>query len=105
MFGTMTHPSVLQTDSGLPEGVHGAADARFACAIRVFASLFPGRPFGGGALSVYVDGRPVVDVWTGWSGRHGTSRWTADTGAMVFSASKGLASTVLHRLVDRGLLS
>jgi CubicO group peptidase (beta-lactamase class C family) len=101
----MTHPSVLRTDSGLPEGVHGAADARFACAVRVFASLFPGRPFGGGALSVYVDGRPVVDVWTGWSDRHGTSRWTADTGAMVFSASKGLASTVLHRLVDRGLLS
>uniref|UniRef100_UPI002612FADE serine hydrolase domain-containing protein n=1 Tax=Mycobacterium sp. TaxID=1785 RepID=UPI002612FADE len=35
----------------------------------------------------------------------GTQRWTADTGAMVFSATKGIASTVLHRLVDRGLVS
>ena len=54
---------------------------------------------------MYVEGEPVVDVWTGWSDPHGDVRWTADTGAMVFSASKGLASTVLHRLVDRGLLS
>ena len=30
--------------------------------------------------------------------------WTADTGAMVFSATKGMASTVVHRLADRGLI-
>jgi CubicO group peptidase (beta-lactamase class C family) len=101
----MTPRSVLQVGGGLPQGVHGAADPRFACAVRTFASLFPGPRFGGGALSVYVDGQPAVDVWTGWSDRHGEARWSADTGAMVFSASKGLASTVLHRLVDRGLLS
>ncbi len=101
----MTPRTVLRTDAGLPPHVQGAADARFACAVGTFASLFPGPRFGGGALSVYVDGEPVVDVWTGWSDRHGRMRWTADTGAMVFSASKGLASTVLHRLVDRGLLT
>ncbi|MGH3967937.1 MAG: serine hydrolase domain-containing protein, partial [Mycobacterium sp.] len=60
--------------------------------------------FGGGALSVYIDGRPVVDVWTGWSDRAGEVRWTADTAAMVFSATKGIAATVIHRLVDRGLM-
>ena len=31
----------------------------------------PARRFGGGALSVYLDGEPVVDVWTGWSDRRG----------------------------------
>lgn len=61
--------------------------------------------FGGGALSVYIDGVQVVDVWTGWADRRGKVPWTADTGAMVFSATKGLAATVIHRLVDRGLLS
>jgi CubicO group peptidase (beta-lactamase class C family) len=100
----MTQPSVLDSDSGPPEHVQGAADPRFSCAVQTFARLFPGPRFGGGALAVYVDGEPVVDVWTGWSDRHGEQRWTADTGAMVFSASKGVASTVLHRLVDRGLL-
>ena len=81
------------------------ADANFACAVRGFASLFPTRRLGGGALSVYLDGRPVVDVWTGWADRRGTVPWSADTGAMVFSVTKGLASTVIHRLVDRGLLA
>jgi CubicO group peptidase (beta-lactamase class C family) len=101
----MTQPTVLETDNGLPEGVQGAADPRFACAARTFAKLFPGPRFGGGSLSIYVEGEPVVDIWTGWSDRHGEVPWTADTGAMVFSASKGVSGTVLHRLVDRGLLS
>ncbi|WP_019971244.1 serine hydrolase domain-containing protein [Mycobacterium sp. 141] len=88
----------------LPHGVQGAADASFACTVRAFSELFPGRRFGGGALAVVQDGQPVVDVWTGFSDRAGTEFWTADTGAMVFSATKGMASTVIHRLVDRGLL-
>ncbi len=66
--------------------------------------MFPGRRFGGGALAVYVDGQPVVDVWTGWSDRRGKLPWTADTAPMVFSATKGMAATVIHRLVDRGLI-
>ncbi|MCV7441200.1 beta-lactamase family protein [Mycobacterium paraense] len=97
--------ALLVTDDGLPRGVSGAADPHFANVIGIFARLFPGRRFGGGALTVYIDGVPVVDVWTGWSDRAGTERWTADTGAMVFSATKGVASTVIHRLADRGLLS
>jgi CubicO group peptidase (beta-lactamase class C family) len=101
----MTRPSVLETDTGLPAHVHGAADPRFSCAVRTFAKLFPSPRYGGGSLCVYVEGEPVVDVWTGWSDRQGEVPWTADTGAMVFSASKGVATTVLHRLVDRGLLS
>jgi CubicO group peptidase (beta-lactamase class C family) len=101
----MTQPSLLQADDGLPRGVQGAADPRFASVVRAFAKLFPGRRFGGGALSVYIAGLPVVDVWMGWSDRRGEVPWTADTGAMVFSATKGVASTVIHRLVDRGLLA
>ena len=100
----VTHDTVRHVDGGLPRGVQGAADPNFTCAVRAFSKLFPGPRFGGGALSVYLDGRPVIDVWTGWSDRRGEVPWTADTGAMVFSATKGLASTVIHRLVDRGLL-
>jgi CubicO group peptidase (beta-lactamase class C family) len=84
--------------------VSGTADPNFSCAVRGFASTFPGRRFGGGALAVYLDGQPVVDVWTGWSDRRGKLPWNADTAPMVFSASKGMASTVIHRLADRGLI-
>jgi len=97
--------TLLVTDNGLPPGVSGAADPHFGNVIKTFAGLFPGRRLGGGALCVYIDGRPVVDVWTGWSDRGGTEPWTADTGAMVFSATKGVAATVIHRLVDQGKLS
>ena len=100
----MTLEVVGNRRSVLPRGVHGAADPHFACAVRSFASMFPGRRFGGGALAVYLDGQPVVDVWTGYADRRGRVPWSADTATMVFSASKGMASTVIHRLVDRGLI-
>jgi CubicO group peptidase (beta-lactamase class C family) len=101
----MAKPSVLMTDNGLPSGAQGACDSRFAGVVRAFVTLFPARKFGGGGLSVYIDGLQVVDVWTGYSDRNGEVPWEADTGAMVFSATKGLAATVIHRLADRGLLS
>ncbi len=66
--------------------------------------MFPARRFGGGALAVYLDGQPVVDVWTGWSDRGGHRPWSADSAPMVFSATKGMAATVVHRLADRGLI-
>jgi CubicO group peptidase (beta-lactamase class C family) len=100
----MTNGSLLRAGDGLPRGVQGAADPRFGNVARIFAGLFPGRRFGGGALSIFIDGKPVVDVWTGWADRDGEQPWTADTGAMVFSATKGVAATVIHRLTDRGLL-
>jgi CubicO group peptidase (beta-lactamase class C family) len=84
--------------------VSGAADPNFSCAVRGFASTFLGRRFGGGALAVYLEGQPVVDVWTGWSDRGGRVPWKADTAPMVFSATKGMTSTVIHRLADEGLI-
>jgi CubicO group peptidase (beta-lactamase class C family) len=100
----VTHVKFRDRSAALPHGVQGAADSNFACTVRGFNQLFPGRRFGGGALSIYLHGEPVVDVWTGYSDRRGRHYWTADTGAMVFSVTKGMASTVIHRLADRGLI-
>lgn len=85
--------------------VHGAWDEHFDCSVRAFGALFPRRGIGGGALCVYLNGEPVVDVWTGFADRHANIPWGVDTAAMVYSASKGLSATVIHRLVDRRLLS
>ncbi|MFE4461179.1 serine hydrolase domain-containing protein [Nocardia tengchongensis] len=89
--------------AGLPTGVHGTADPRFDSAVKTFARVLGGRRGNGGALAVYEHGQPVVDVHAGSADAHGTA-WTADTGAMVYSASKGVSATVLARLADRGLL-
>lgn len=100
----MTGVNSDERNEALPHGVQGAADPAFAWAVRAFKQMFPHRRFGGGALAVYLNGEPVVDVWTGWSDRRGRRHWTADTAPMVFSATKGVAATVIHRLADRGLI-
>jgi CubicO group peptidase (beta-lactamase class C family) len=58
---------------------------------------------GGAAVAVYHRGRPVVDLWGGASDEAGTP-WARDTMAPSFSTTKGVAATLLHVLVDRGLL-
>jgi CubicO group peptidase (beta-lactamase class C family) len=70
----------------------------------VFERLVRGRS-GGGALVVRLGGRTVVDLVIGTADRAGTRAWTRDTVALSFSTTKGIASTVIHRLADRGLLS
>jgi CubicO group peptidase (beta-lactamase class C family) len=60
------------------------------------------RP-GGGAVCVYRGGECVVDLWGGTRDAAGTP-WTRDTMAPSFSTTKGVASTVLHVMVDRGLV-
>ena len=105
----MSQATAVSHSLALPNGVHGAADGSFALAVQAFAAMFPhrrlgGERFGGGALAVYLDGQPVVDVWTGYRDRRGRLPWQADTAPMVFSATKGVASTVIHRLADEGLI-
>jgi CubicO group peptidase (beta-lactamase class C family) len=58
---------------------------------------------GGGAVCVYHHGECVVDVWGGVTNR-ARAPWRADTMAPSFSTTKGVAATLLHVLVDRGLL-
>jgi CubicO group peptidase (beta-lactamase class C family) len=75
----------------------------FAPVERAFRRLMgPGR--GGGALVVRQGGEVVVRVVAGHADRRGTRPWTPETLAVSFSTSKGAASTVVHRLADRGLL-
>jgi CubicO group peptidase (beta-lactamase class C family) len=58
---------------------------------------------GGAAVCVYHRGRCVVDLWGGVRDRDGQP-WLEDTMAPSFSTTKGVASTLVHILVDRGLL-
>ena len=58
---------------------------------------------GGAAVAVYHRGEPVVDAWTGTRNPAGDP-WRSDTMAMSFSTTKGVVATVVHRLVDRGLI-
>lgn len=79
---------------GTAPGFEPVADA--------FAKLV-GRGAGGGALAVRLRGETVVDLCAGSADRRGARPWTPDTVAISFSTTKGIASTIIHRLADRGL--
>ncbi|MTE13096.1 serine hydrolase domain-containing protein [Nocardia aurantiaca] len=83
--------------------VHGAWEPGYDDAITAFARLFStGR--GGGALAVYHQGRPVVDIWTGSADLDRGVAWQSNTAALSYSTSKGITATVLHRLAEQGLI-
>ena len=56
---------------------------------------------GGAAVCVYHRGRCVVDLWGGTRDGEGNP-WCEDTVCLSFSTTKGVASTLLHILVDQG---
>ncbi|MED5813167.1 serine hydrolase domain-containing protein [Mycolicibacterium sp. 050232] len=56
----------------------------------------------GAGVAVWVEGDLVVNLWGGTSDAAGTRPWQQDTLASVYSGSKGLASTCIHLLADRG---
>src|SRR5918996_1390219 len=58
----------------------------------------------GGALVLRAGDRVLADLRIGWEDRAHTRPWQPETQALGFSATKGLASMVIHRLADRGLL-
>src|SRR5262249_41698174 len=58
----------------------------------------------GAACCVYLDGRPVVDLWGGTADRRNGRPWDEDTVAVVFSVTKGATAICAHMLAERGEL-
>ncbi len=59
---------------------------------------------GGAALCIFHEGACVVDLWGGVRDEAGTP-WARDTMCVSFSTTKGVASTALHLLADRGQIA
>ncbi|WP_280346945.1 serine hydrolase domain-containing protein [Nocardia neocaledoniensis] len=98
----MSNDAYGQDSAALPAGVGGFAPAGFGPLVRAFATLIGHRRGAGGAIAIHRHGEPLAHVWAGSAGNQ--RPWTADTGAIVFSATKGVTATVIHRLTDRGLI-
>jgi CubicO group peptidase (beta-lactamase class C family) len=56
----------------------------------------------GAAVAAWVDGELVVNLWAGSADAEGTRPWQVDTLSTVLSGTKGLTSTCVHQLVERG---
>jgi CubicO group peptidase (beta-lactamase class C family) len=84
--------------------IHGDCDPRFARVKAVFGHhLTTGEDFGA-SFAVFLDGKPVVDIWGGFKDVARTHLWEKDTIVCVFSSTKAMAALCVHVLADRGLI-
>ena len=83
--------------------IHGIVEPGFEAVRAAFARGFEKGELGA-AVSAYVDGKKVVDLWGGWADADRKRPWQRDTMACTFSATKGMTATCAHRLIERGLL-
>jgi len=81
----------------------GHVDPDFWKVARTFQRLIPRSGIGGAAVCVYHRGEKVVDLWAGTRDEDG-SPWESDTLSLSYSTTKGVVSTLLHILADRGAL-
>jgi len=82
--------------------IEGKIHQEFWPVARTFRNVLPRRGPGGAALVVYHRGEKVIDVWAGTRDEQGNP-WEADTLSVSYSTTKGITSTLMHMLVDRGL--
>jgi len=81
--------------------LHGFVHPDFGLLAEVLRKQLPTKSFGGSALCVYHRGECVVDIWGGTRNAD-HDPWEKDTLSLSFSTTKGMASTLLHILIDEG---
>jgi CubicO group peptidase (beta-lactamase class C family) len=83
--------------------ISGSVDPGFEPLAEAFRASFTTDRMGA-ALCIYLQGRPVVDLWGGLADARSGKPWTADTTSVIFSCTKGLMSILVARLVQDGRL-
>ncbi|MGY0490028.1 serine hydrolase domain-containing protein [Streptomyces sp. WG-D5] len=92
------------TGQGGHPRVDGYCDPRFEGVRAAFEENFRERGELGAAVTVLLDGEPVVDLWGGWADAARSRPWQRDTLVNVWSTTKGATALCAHLLADRGLL-
>lgn len=82
--------------------MEGSCDPAFTGVREAFAANFAERGELGASVSVFVEGRRVVDLWGGWADGARTRPWQPDTLVNFYSVGKALVSLLLLRQVDAG---
>ncbi|MFC3981445.1 serine hydrolase domain-containing protein [Streptosporangium jomthongense] len=70
----------------------------------MFRQNFAGDGELGAAFSVFLDDRPVVDLWGGVADRRDGRPWERGTPTLVYSCTKAVTATAVLLLAERGLL-
>jgi CubicO group peptidase (beta-lactamase class C family) len=84
--------------------IEGTCDQRFLKVKEAFAENFAAEGEVGAGVALYVEGRPVVELWGGHADAARGRPWTRDTIVNVYSTTKGMTAICAHRLVEEGKL-
>ncbi|MBT2387346.1 serine hydrolase [Streptomyces sp. ISL-11] len=83
---------------------NGWADEGFGAVADAFGRNFTERGELGGAVTVFVAGRKVVDLWGGVADERTGRPWEAETAVPVMSCGKGVVALCAHLLAQEGRL-
>ncbi|MGB5285164.1 MAG: serine hydrolase domain-containing protein [Polyangiales bacterium] len=82
--------------------IQGEYESRFEPVVNLMRKQI--KQYGGGAAAaLFIEGKPVVDIWAGPARKDGTP-WQRDTMSVCYSGTKGIASTAIHMLATEGLI-
>jgi CubicO group peptidase (beta-lactamase class C family) len=85
--------------------IAGTCDPHFKAVQIAFTENFERLGERGGAVTVSIGGREVVDLWGGWADAESTKAWAHDTIVNFFSVSKALCAIAAMRLVEQEAVS
>src|SRR5579871_3927700 len=80
--------------------VAGRCDPRFERVREAFVENLAELDLGAG-VSVWLDGKPVVDLWGGWRDETRTKPWSRETLCFFASSTKPLLGVALMQLVSQ----
>jgi CubicO group peptidase (beta-lactamase class C family) len=83
---------------------HGDCDPTFNSVRELLAQQVANGSEVGASICVNIDGRNVLDIWSGHADPQRTKPWDKDTLTAVWSCSKVVTNLAALMLVDRGLL-
>lgn len=82
--------------------VQGTVERGFEKVRDAFAANFESNGEVGAAFSLYLKGKPVVDIWGGLADAGSGRPWKEDTLQLVFSTTKGATAICANLLAERG---
>lgn len=85
-----------------PLQIQGQAESGWGPLADAFARNFTGEGDVGAAVAVYLDGRPVADLWAGAADPVERRMWVRSTVGNIFSCTKGLMATLVNQLIQEG---
>ncbi|MDC0074967.1 beta-lactamase family protein [Alphaproteobacteria bacterium] len=84
--------------------VSGYFDTKFKKLIDFINSLLIEGEEIGCSVTLFFEGKKIIDIWGGWQNSNNCTPWQHDTIVSTFSVSKALVSTLGHILVDKKII-